>query len=66
MTEGKSPFSSVPGGILVRLKVTPNAAQRSVHGVFAEGHGAVLKVGVTAAPEGGKANTAVINLLAWE
>ena len=50
----------------MRLKVTPNAAQRSVHGVFAEGHGAVLKVGVTAAPEGGKANTAVVNLLAWE
>lgn len=50
----------------MRLKVSPKAAQNRVRGVFAGGQGAALKVGVTAAPEGGKANAAVIKLLARE
>ena len=64
MVRGASLFAHVPGGVRVRLKVSPKAAQNRVRGVFAGDQGAALKVGVTAAPEGGKANAAVIKLLA--
>lgn len=49
----------------VRLKVNPRASANRVTGVEAAGDGAVvLKVAVTAAPEGGKANRALIKILA--
>ncbi len=48
----------------MRIKVSPKAAQNRVGGVVAGSTGTALKVGVTAAPEGGKANDAVIKLLA--
>lgn len=47
------------------VKVTPKAARARIQGLAAEADGShVIKVAVTAPPEGGKANAAVIRLLA--
>lgn len=62
---GPSPFSQGPRGVRVRVRVTPRARKAGVLGLRAEaGGGAVLAVAVTEAPEGGRANEAVIALLA--
>ena len=66
------PFQAVAGGVRVRLKVTPKAKRAGIGGLLAEPDGGqgrnerALKVAVTAAPEAGKANAAVIALLAKE
>ncbi len=55
------------GGIRVHVRVQPKARSAGIKGVAAEADGAVvLKVAVTAAPEDGKANDAVVKLLAKE
>jgi uncharacterized protein (TIGR00251 family) len=48
------------GRTRLRLRVRAGASRSAVHGA----HGGALKLGVTAAPEKGKANRAVIALLA--
>ena len=66
------PFRACPGGVRVRLKVAPKAKRAQFGGLLDEpdggplGQGRALKVSVTAAPEDGKANEAVIALLARE
>jgi len=60
-----SPFATAPDGIRIRLRVQPRARRNQADGLVAEADGGVaLKVAVTAAPEDGKANAAVIALLA--
>lgn len=53
-------LTEIAGGTRVRLRVKPGARKNAVLGV----HGGALKVGVTAAPEKGKANRAVLGVLA--
>ncbi len=65
MAVATSPIEPVAEGVRVALKVTPKAARADVTGVETDAAGrAVLKVRVTAAPEGDKANAAVVKLLA--
>ena len=60
-------WRAVGAGIRLKLKVQPKARRNALDGTMpdAEG-GTVLKLAVTAPPEDGKANQAVIALLAAE
>jgi uncharacterized protein (TIGR00251 family) len=61
------PFRAVADGVRVRLKVAPKSKREQIGGLLDEPDGGkALKVAVTAVPENGKANEAVIALLARE
>lgn len=65
MSERKLPFTAAADGVRIRLRVQPRGRRNQAGGIAEEADGAAaLKVAVTAAPEGGKANGAVIALLA--
>lgn len=53
-------------GLRVRLKVTPRARESRVDGLAVGADGPCLAVRVTAVPENGRANAAVLSLLADE
>lgn len=64
-----SPVTVSGDGVRVALRVTPRAGRDRIDGFVADTDGrTVLKLSVTAAPEDGKANTAVLKLLAkaWD
>ena len=61
----RAPFAAVAGGIELHLRVTPRASRTRLLGVAEEADGrAVLKLAVTAPPEDGRANAAVVEFLA--
>ena len=61
------PYSVVAQGLRVEVRLTPKAAPERVDGQAAEADGAVaIKAQDTAVPEDGKANAALIRLLAKE
>jgi uncharacterized protein len=59
------PFSAVADGVRLAVRLTPKASAERIVGLADEADGGVvLKVAVTAAPENGKANAALLRLLA--
>jgi len=65
----KRPFRETKEGLEVFLRVTPKASANRMQGLIEDDAGMVrLKIQVTAVPEDGKANRAVIKLLskAWK
>ncbi|MDH3229496.1 MAG: DUF167 family protein [Alphaproteobacteria bacterium] len=60
-----TPFRAVSDGVLVSVRLAPKSSANQIGGIESDADGsAILKVGVTAAPEAGKANAALIKLLA--
>ena len=67
MAEPCSLFVAVTNGVRVTVRLTPKAASERIKGVVADAQGiGVLRVAVTAAAERGRANRALIKLLAKE
>ncbi|MGE5503756.1 MAG: DUF167 domain-containing protein [Actinomycetota bacterium] len=65
MTASASPFAPAPQGLKVAVRLTPKASRERIEGLAPEADGGcVLKVSVTAVPEDGKANAALVKLLA--
>lgn len=63
--DAKGVLTAQPDGVRVAVRLTPKASRNAVQGVAPEADGgAVLKASVTAVPENGKANAALIALLA--
>lgn len=58
-------WRTVDDGLAVRVRVTPKASRNRIDGLVTTAEGdAVVKATVTAVPEAGKANAALIRLLA--
>jgi uncharacterized protein (TIGR00251 family) len=58
------PLEAAPGGVRIHIRLQPRARRQGIEGVVADSEGRVhLKVAVTAPPEEGKANAALIALL---
>ena len=61
------PYTITDRGLRLAVRLTPKAGRTRIEGLAAEAQGGVvIKVAVTAVPEGGKANAALIKLLAKE
>ena len=63
----KAPFGMNETGARLAIRLTPKAGRAGIRGIGAAADGAAyVKAGVTAPAEGGKANRALIKLLARE
>jgi uncharacterized protein YggU (UPF0235/DUF167 family) len=66
-SNGFSPYSGSDAGARLAVRLTPKARHAGVRGMAVDAAGAAyVKAGVTAPAEGGKANRALIKLLARE
>ena len=61
---GTGPFRASPSGLAVTVRLTPNARADAILGVDRAGTPAALRAKVRAVPEKGKANAALIGLMA--
>lgn len=62
---GSVPFAVAQDGMRLAIRLIPKAASNRIVGLIEDGHGGwALKVAVTAPPVDGKANGALIKLLA--
>jgi uncharacterized protein (TIGR00251 family) len=60
-----TPFSKSADGALVAVRLTPKSSTNAIRAIMRDGGGSShLKVTVTAVPENGKANAALLKLLA--
>ncbi len=57
-------WTATQDGVRLRLKVRPQARRERIDGIVPDRDGEALSISVNAAPEDGKANAAVIALLA--
>ncbi|MEE8445867.1 MAG: DUF167 family protein [Alphaproteobacteria bacterium] len=61
----RQPFAATRDGVRVAVRLTPRAGRNRIDGLVEDADGApMLKISVTAAPERGKANGALVKLLA--
>jgi uncharacterized protein YggU (UPF0235/DUF167 family) len=61
----RSPVRRIESGVKVAIRLTPKAKANRISGIAAQTDGdPILKASVTAVPERGKANAALISLLA--
>ena len=59
------PFAAAPDGVRLTVRLQPKASAERIQGLVEEADGRLaLKVAVTAPPESGKANEALLALLA--
>lgn len=62
-----SPFQATADGVRIAVRLTPRARRSQVQGPVADADGkTALKIAVTAVPEDGAANAALLALLAKE
>ncbi|HEY9078495.1 DUF167 family protein [Magnetovibrio sp.] len=69
MSDGGSPLfcDITPQGLRLRIRLTPSGRRDGIDGVMEDADGQrMLKASVTTVPEGGKANQALIKMLAKE
>lgn len=63
---GPEPFSASPGGLSVRVRLRPRGRRDAIEGLVQDADGVSIKASVSAPPEAGKANAALVELLARE
>ena len=64
MTEPPVPWRTVAGGLMVRVRLTPKSSADAVEGLCDTADGPALKARVRAVPADGKANEALVRLMA--